>query len=466
MSTPRTTHDVEVDKQAGYWALVTGNKDFRRLWIGNLISLLGDWFNTIALYVLITELTGSPLALGAVFITKMLPWALSAPLAGALVDRYNRRWLMISTDLLRAVVVLGFLPIDQPADVPWLYVLLTAQVVAGAVFNPAKSAALPNITTPSELLTANALLSATWSTMLAVGAALGGFAVEVLGTEAVFWIDSGTYLLSALFIFGTTIPQDTEPADTSLFRSAAREIIDGWQHLRAHPRIGRFAFAKATWALGGGALVYMLALLGDRVAPTALAAGIGVLFMARGIGTGLGPVVMRALFTDRRQWPVVMGGAIAFCGLCYVGVGLVPWTPSLGAIVLLYALVVIGHAASGGNWVLSTVTLQKRTEDRYRGRVMSTDWLLVMSAESLSILVGSLLLEAGWLDLAGAVQVFAALQVACGLAWLGIVVPRERAEDATAQTEPAPTTREGPAPDGVPDAQRTVAEAGDPERQG
>jgi MFS family permease len=450
MSVSRTSHDVEVDEQAGYWALVVGNKDFRRLWIGNLISLLGDWFNTIALYVLVTELTGSPFALGAVFITKMLPWALSAPLAGVLVDRYNRRWLMIGTDAFRAVIVLGFLLIDRPAEVPWLYVLLTAQVVAGAVFNPAKSAALPNITTPRELLTANALMSATWSTMLAVGAALGGFAVEALGTEAVFWIDSATYVVSAIFILGTTIPQDTEPADTSLLRSAVREITDGWRHLRAHPRIGRFAFAKATWAMAGGALVYMLALLGDRIAPSALAAGIGVLFMARGIGTGIGPIVVRRLFPDRHQWPGVIGGAVILCGLCYVGVGLVPWSSSLPLVVAVCTLVVMGHAASGGNWVLSTVILQKRTEDRYRGRVFSTDWLFVMSAESLSILVGSALLEFGWLTLEGAVLVFAGLQVASGLAWLAIVVPRERRDEQaeaavvnkqTGSRQPTETTR-------------------------
>ena len=434
MPTAPTPHDVEVDEQTGYWALVAGNKDFRRLWIGNLISLLGDWFNTIALYVLVTELTGSPFALGAVFITKMLPWALSAPLAGVLVDRYNRRWLMIGTDAFRAVIVLGFLLIDQPAEVPWLYVLLTAQVVAGAVFNPAKSAALPNITTPRELLTANALMSATWSTMLAVGAALGGFAVEALGTEAVFWIDSATDLVSAVFILGTTIPQDTEPATSSLLRSAVREITDGWRHLRAYPRIGRFAFAKATWAVSGGALVYMLALLGDRIAPSALAAGIGVLFMARGIGTGIGPIVVRHLFPDRHQWPTVIGGAVALCGLCYVGVGLVPWSSSLPIIVAVCTLVVLGHAASGGNWVLSTVILQKRTQDRYRGRVFSTDWFLVMSAESLSILVGSALLELGWLTLEGAVLAFAGLQIACGLAWLAIVVPRERRDDRAEAT--------------------------------
>jgi MFS family permease len=429
MSFSSTAHDVEVDEQAGYWALVSGNTNFRRLWIGNLVSLLGDWFNTIALYVLVTELTGSPLALGAVFITKMLPWAVAAPLAGVLVDRYNRRGLMIGMDALRAVVVLGFLLVDQSADVLWLYVLLTMQVVAGAVFNPAKSAALPNITTPRELLTANALMSATWSTMLAVGAALGGFAVEALGTEAVFWIDSATYVVSAAFIFGTTIPQDTEPADSSLLRSAVREITDGWHHLRVHPRIGRFAFAKATWAVAGGALVYMLALLGDRIAPSALAAGIGVLFMARGIGTGVGPVTVRWLFTDRHQWPAVIGGAVALCGLCYVGVGLVPWASSLPIVVVVCALVVMGHAASGGNWVLTTVILQKRTEDRYRGRVFSTEWLFVTSAESLSILVGSALLELGWVTLKGAILGFGTLQIACGLAWLAIVVPRERRDE-------------------------------------
>lgn len=443
MSTSLPTHDVEVDEQAGYWALIAGNTNFRRLWMGNLISLLGDWFNTIALYVLVTELTGSPLALGAVFVTKMLPWALAAPLAGVLVDRYNRRRLMIGTDLLRAVVVLGFLLIDQPGEVPWLYVLLTAQVVLGAVFNPAKSAALPNITTPRELLTANALMSATWSTMLAVGAALGGLAVEVLGTEAVFWVDSATYMISAVFIFGTTIPQNTEPAPSSLLQSAMRDVGEGWQHLRTHPRIGRFAFAKATWAVSGGGLVYMLALLGDRVAPSALAAGIGVLFMARGIGTGVGPVVVRALFRERRQWPAVMGGAIIVCGLCYLGIGLVPWHPGFWGVGGLCGLVVLAHAASGGNWVLSTVVLQKRTEDYYRGRVFSTEWLFVMSAESISILLGSGLLEAGWLSLETAVQVFSVFQVVCGLGWLLTVVPRER-QEGRANTPVAEAPRDGP----------------------
>ncbi len=426
----RTRHDVEVEQQAGYLALVRGNVNFRRLWSGTLISLLGDWFNTIALYALIVELTGSPFALGAVFITKMLPWALASPIAGVLVDRFNRRRLMILSDLLRAVVVLGFLLVDEPSEIPLLYVLTALQVVVGAVFQPAKSASIPNITTPAELLTANALMSATWSVMLAAGAALGGFATEWLGVRAVFLIDSFSYLVSAYFIYRTSIPQQTEGnARKSVLRAAFREIVDGWGHMRRYPRIGRISFAKAVWAVGGGALVFMLTLLGEAMMPGAEAAGIGLLFAARGLGTGIGPLVARAVFLDRRRWPALLGWCIVGSGLGYALIGLVPWT------YLVTAFVVAAHAASGANWVLATVMLQKRTEDRYRGRVFATEWLLVMGMESLSILAASLLLEAGTFDLRTAFLVFAVLQVGSGLLWLALVVPRERHADVIEASE-------------------------------
>lgn len=447
MANTQTTHDTDVDDQAGYLELLRSNTNFRRLWSGMVVSYLGDWFNTIALYTLVTKLTGSPLALGAVFATKMLSWAVVAPVAGVIVDRFNRRRLMIGADLVRAVVVLGFLLIDDPSDVGWLYTLIAAQVIVGSVFIPAKSASIPNITSPRELLTANAISSATWSTMLAVGAALGGFVTDWLGTSAVFYIDSATYLLSAFFIFGTRIPQETEVGQKGLLRSAAREIMDGWKHVRSHPRIRRITFAKATWAVGGGALVYTLALIGDRVAPEAIAAGIGVLFMARGIGTGVGPVIARALFTDRRRWPTVIGGAIAFSGVCYFGVGLMPWSPGTLSVAALCAVIVIAHAASAANWVLSSTMLQKRTTDRYRGRVFSTEWLLVMIAESVSIMVASALLEAEWITLTGAVQLFAGLQIGAGLLWLVWVVPRERRDD---DAEAAQASEHSDTPDAAP----------------
>lgn len=408
-------------KPIGYIALVRTNVNFRRLWLGNVVSLFGDWFNTIALYTLISQLTGSPFALGAVFITKMLPSALASPIAGLLVDRLNRRWVMIGSDLIRAVIVLGFLLIDDPSEVYLIYILTALQVIFGAVFTPAKSASLPNITSPQELLTANALMAATWSTLLALGAAVGGFAVEWLGMDAVFIIDSLTYLVSAYFIFRTTIPQNTEkPSHGPLIQTAMLAIWKGWTHMRQFPHIGRIALAKASWALAGGALVFMLALLGEEIAPEAQAIGIGILFAARGIGTGIGPVVARAVFKDQSHWPTVLGASVAASGAFYMAVGFLPWT------YVVVVAVVIAHALSGANWVLSTVLLQQRTEDAYRGRVFATDWLLVMLADTIAILAASTLLESGVIDLRMGFIVFAIAQILCGLLWLVTVVPQER----------------------------------------
>lgn len=411
-------------RPVGYRELVRTNVDFRRLWIGHLVSLLGDWFNTIALYSLVSRLTGSPFALGAVFLFKMLPLGLASPVAGILVDRWNRRRVMIGSDLLRAGIVLGFLVVDEASEVPLLYLLIALQVVVGAFFQPARSASIPNIVTRGELLTANALSSASWSIMLAVGAALGGLATEAFGERNVFLLDSATYLVSAVFVFRTRIPQATEPAPPgSPIRTALARLVDGWRYMRRVPRVGRISFAKAAWSLGGGGLVYMLALLGQKVTPEAQAAGIGVLFAVRGLGTGIGPILGRRFFPDSRVWPGIMGLCIAGSGLAYVVVGLLPAT------LVVVIPILLAHAASGANWVFASVLLQARSEDRFRGRLFATEWLLIMTADSLSILVASLLLEAGLLDLRGVIVVFAVLQMVCGLLWLVTVVPRERRDD-------------------------------------
>ncbi len=407
--------------QAGYLELIRVNVNFRRLWIGTLISQLGDWFNTIALYHLINTLTGSPLAMGGVFLFKLLPWALASPLSGILVDRLNRRQVMIVSDLLRAVVVLGFLLVETAEQVPLLYILITLQVLLSSVFLPAKSASIPNITTPRELLTANAISSATWSIMLALGAGLGGIATEYIGTDGVFLLDSATYVVSAYFIYRTSIPQDADaPMHAGLIASAYRRLMEGWSYLVSTPSIGRIALAKASWAVGGGATVYMLTLLGDDLFPEAEATGIGLLFFARGLGTGIGPILARALFKDQRFWPAVLGFSVIVSGLFYGTLGFISWAS------WIVLAVVFAHAASGANWVLATVLLQQRAIDRLRGRVFASEWLFVLFTESLSIFCASLLLETNTLELKDAFLAFAFIQVVTGLVWLFTVVPAEK----------------------------------------
>ena len=410
----------------GYRELLAGNTNYRRIWFGEVASWFGDWFNAIALYTLVRELTGSPLALGLVFLTKMVPFAVASPLAGLLVDRFNRRRLMIAADLLRAVVVLGFLLVHEASDLYLIYGLTGVQVILTAVFIPARSASIPNVTTDGELLTANALSAATWSTLLAVGAALGGVATDWFGVRVVFVLDSLSYLVSAAFLWRATIPQETElGSSVGSVKAALGDIAKGWRYLWEHRPVGRMALGKSSWSLGGGALVYMLALLGEVVMPGSPALGIGLLYGLRGLGTGIGPVAVRSWLPDEKRWPLMMGIGIVISGLCYVAVGIVPW------LLATAVLVVLAHAPSGANWVASTVLLQKRTVDSYRGRVFSAEWLAVTVADSVSILTASLLLESGLISLRTGILIFAVVQILCGTLWIGLVVPAERREDFT-----------------------------------
>lgn len=411
--------------QVGYRTLVRTNRNVRRLWLGTLVSLFGDWFNTLALYRLAQDLTGSELALGGVLLTKLLPLALAAPVAAALVDRLDRKHVMIGADILRAVIVLGFLFVRDAGDLWLLYTLAFLQIAVSAAFGPAKSATLPNVTGKGELLTANALLSASWSVMLALGAAAGGPAVDFFGTDAVFVFDAFTYLLSAVFIAGMTIPQErAEASGGSILAQAWRQSAEGLAYLKSHASVLRAALAKAAWTAGGGGLVLSLILIGDQVIPSAGTTGIGVLFAARGLGTGIGPVLARALVPDTRRWFPILGLSIAGTGVGYLAIAMLPWEPGAGVLAIV-AAVIFAHAAGGANWVLSTTLLQIRAEDRYRGRVFTADWLVLALVESASTLAASLALEMG-VSLRATVVAFASLQVSAGVAWLLLMVPWER----------------------------------------
>ncbi|MCP4203985.1 MAG: MFS transporter [bacterium] len=406
--------------EVGYLELLRDNVAYRRLWYGAVASDLGDWFSTIAIYLLIEQLTGSPFALGLVFVIKMLPFALASPIAGLVADRVSRKWLMIFADVARALFALGLLLVREPGHVWLLYTLSALQMIAAAFFIPARSAAIPNIASENEILTANALSASTWSALLAVGAALGGFVTEWIGIRGVFILDGVTYLVSAFFIYRTVIPQRTERATGgALVATAVRDVVSGWQHMRDRPRVGRIAFTKAAWSLGGGALVYMLALLGPILAPATPALGIGWLYALRGVGTGIGPIAARVYIPDRSLWPAMMGIGIAVTGVLYLVLGRMVWTW------WVLIPVVLAHTTSGANWVTSTVLLQERTEDRFRGRVFATEWLLITLSDTVSILVASILLERGVVDLRQGFLFFAAVQVVCGVVWLATVARQE-----------------------------------------
>ena len=174
--------------------LLRDNRNFRWLWLGQVVSQLGDWFNYVALYALLFELTGSATMVAALMVVQFLPIALVGPSAGVVADRFDRRRIMIAADVIRGIAVLGLLLVRTPS-MAWLAFLVTAVVVgASGFFEPARSATVPMIVRREDLVSANAVSTGTWSAMLAIGASLGGVVAASLGRDAAFLINSAVVL--------------------------------------------------------------------------------------------------------------------------------------------------------------------------------------------------------------------------------------------------------------------------------
>lgn len=412
---------MELQREVGFLELLKRNPTFRRLWFGLSISMLGEWFNTVALFVLIYTLTGSELGIGLLFVIRMFSLALPQLFTGMLADRFSRKWLMIWSNILSAVAVLSLLLVNEKGDVWMIYFISSLLMMLHAVFIPAERASIPNITEENELLTANALSSATWSAALCLGASIGGFVVSAYGVEAAFIINAVCFIVGALLYSTLTIPQEPfVPKPGGVWANTGGNIVEGFKIIFSKPHVSRIITAKALWAVFGGGLVYMLILIGDEIAFGDLAAGIGILFAARGLGTGLGPIFARYVFKDRNVWPFLLGSLVSVCGIAYLIIGFLQWS------IWIALIVIIGHAASAINWVLSTVLLQERSDDEWRGRLFSTDFFLMTTVNGFSTLAASLMLEYTDMTLRQGIQLFATLQIFSGIIWVMLMFPREK----------------------------------------
>lgn len=360
-----------------YRALLSGNRNYRLLWLGQIVSQLGDWFNSVAIYALLLELTGSATSVALMIIVQFLPMAVIGPVAGVVVDRVNRRRLMIAADILRGCVVLVLLVVKRPDQVWIVYVAMGTVVSLTAFFEPARTAVIPNVTTRAQLLTANALSSATWSAMLAIGAGAGGVVTAVLGRNAAFIVNAASFFASAVIIARTSFnadPPDVKRPAGWASVTGLGDLVEGIRYVRSDRHVAALMLVKAGWGVAGGVLLIMT-VLGERVFPVggSAAAGIGVLYAARGIGAGIGPILARAWLG---QQPDEMRRAIA---PSYFLVSVFYLVLSVSPTILLAGAAIVGaHAAGSVLWVFSTVLLQMAVPDRFRGRVFSAELALLM----------------------------------------------------------------------------------------
>ncbi|MEL6408030.1 MAG: MFS transporter [Chloroflexota bacterium] len=356
----------------GYLQLLRQNRNFRVLWSGQIVTLLGDWFNLIASASLIAALTESGAAVGGLFVVRMLAPFLVSPIAGVFADRYNRKHLLIVTDILRAFVVLGFLFVRTPEQVWLIYVLTAIQMAGQGFFFPAKNSILPDITSDEELGAANALSSVTWSVMLAFGAALGGLFSGTFGVYPAFVLDALTFVVSAGILW--QLRYDAPPtldADTSI-AAGVKQYIEGLAYLRQHMDILVISIQKMSNSLFvAGAFQVIQVLIAETYFTIGEGGGIslGIIYGITGIGTGLGPIVARYFVGDdhrKLRYAILAGYGISIAGLLTVA----PLTS--------FPIVLIGAFLRGFGggivWVMSTQLLLQLVPLDVRGRVFSTEF--------------------------------------------------------------------------------------------
>lgn len=405
-----------------YGRLLRHNKNYRILWLALLTSLLGDWFNLIASAELTTTLTSSGFALSLLFLSRFVPSFIISPFAGLLADRMDRRLLMVVSDWARAGIVLCFLFIRNENQIWLLYVLTALQFALSALFVPAKQAIIVQIVEKDDLVTANALNATTWSVMLAVGSLLGGVVAGVFGRETAFIMDALTFLLSGFFVL--QLPKGEKKDVKSTNRDGFfTDIVGGVQYLWQYPLLLAVSVAKAAGSLVWGAInVLDISFAEDVFADQFSNSSIilGAIYAAAGLGTGVGPLVLRRLLGDKVR-SLTLGIWISFVmlmlGLLAIGFEVPFW--------LFLFLSAVRTFGSGGLWVFSTVLLQLKVEDEVRGRVFAFEFAMLTLTQSISILwAGYALDRLGWS--AWSVTWAQAAVAAIMLGWWSFVLLRQR----------------------------------------
>ncbi|MGZ8527565.1 MAG: MFS transporter [Candidatus Limnocylindrales bacterium] len=391
---------------------------FSALWTAGVVSLFGDRVNQIALAVIVLGVTGSPVAVGFVFLAAALPNLLLGPISGTLVDRWDQKQVMVVSDLLRAAVVL-LIPVAVVTNVVLAYPLVFLMTSISIFFRPAREAVMPRIVAPGDLLTAN---SANWlAETLAdiVGYSLAGLFVAFLGVwiPLAFWLDAATYVLSSLLILTITVPPVARTAVT-VGEGVLAELRAGWRFLRTEKVLLTNTAQAAVAQFGAGILISVTLIYVDRAlargelpVPTVYA------LMEAGLGLGnlVGGLLVGLVGARLAKGRLVILGYAAY-GLCIVGLGLT------GHVAAALGLAV-GIGVSNMVFVIPSQTLfQQRTPGDMIGRVVGLRFSLVFASLAIAMGISGFLVTA--FGVSTVLIAFGALTSIAGLA--GLLVPALR----------------------------------------
>ena len=367
-------------------SLLRDNRNYRYTWIGQVVSEIGDHFNNIAVFSLVLQTTHSGLAVSGVLLARAVPAVLAGPLAGVVLDRVNRKAIMIASDVIRAVVALAFILTVGGHSTWLLYTLSALLMLASPFFTSGRSAILPSIATDEELHTANSLTQTTQWTTLAVGAFLGGTSAMQFGYRWAFVGNSLSFVVSALCISRLYLPGSGFRPRRSLNETDVvrpwHEYVEGLRYMRSVPLILGLAMVNVGWATGGGAAQILFTLFGEKVFNRG-PYGLGLIWGAAGVGLlcggGLAYIFGRQLTFWNYKRSIV---------LCYIVHGgsyvLFSQVKSFSAALFFMAL---SRAGVGFSSVLNMAQLLRHVPDQFRGRVFATMETTMWSVMMISMLL-------------------------------------------------------------------------------
>ncbi|MGD9561541.1 MAG: MFS transporter [Pyrinomonadaceae bacterium] len=379
-----------------YGQLLRGNRNFRNLLAGQVISELGNWFNFIASLGLVRVVSeASPMAAGILFVCRLLPFAVFSPIAGTFVDRFSRRQVMIVTDLARVAVALMFLLVTDAGDLWIAYVATVLLSTFGAFFDGAKNAATPNLTGKEGLLAGTALMFSTRFLLMAIGSALGGWAAAIFGYEAAFLINAASFLASAYTVW--LIPEESVREQITADRAGQESFLSELRQGLYYAATNHFALTiilmNVIWAVGAGAINIVFERMGGVIFVESEGwnpdVAVALLWTASGFGLFLGMMIAHrtSIYLDRRDSHYkFIGWMLIVHGILFAVAGVVP------SLWMFMFFVFISRMIIGVEYAVQETLFQRSLPDYIRGRISTLERGAEMSVFGISSWVCSVMI--------------------------------------------------------------------------
>jgi MFS family permease len=403
---------------ATYKQLLTANKDFRRLWTGQVISELGNWFSFIAELGLVRMFSGSAWATTALMAARMLPFLLVAPIAGVFADRLPRKQIMIITDLLRAAIAMIYIPAMAYGQV-WVIILCSFVMLSLTMFfDAAKNAATPNIVTSRELLTANVLMLSNRFLQYTLGVALGGLVAARFGYTTAFIVNSLSFIGSALFIAPISghkmrkaideknnseqptgnVSQLTVDQLTNQSKDEPQpihflsDLREGLAYIWATPFVRAIILVNIIWATGGGMPNILFEQIGGHLFKIGERGdwSVAALFASGGVGVFLGMVLARRVgdyLVEERRAAYFIGWSLLAHGILFAAAGFA------SSLWVMLPFIVASRFLLGLEFGVQETMVMRVLPDDYRGRVFTTDRSLEFGMMTFSMGIATWLLN-------------------------------------------------------------------------